>query len=1036
MPDFFRSAMPRVFISYSWDSPEHKERVRKLATFLREQGIDAHLDQWEQTTPSDGWPAWCSRQVKQADCIVVVCTEQYHDRFHGLTQPRQPGGVRWESTTIQNLLYFHYLRAAFLPIVLREADGQYVPACVLGAVVKPLVWPSDGDWAATGIVEKLDGQGPPRRSEPLPIPSHAPASAADAPNESPSLIDDEIWKGIAGIQERLSIIEGALQQPYRLNLDRPDLKRSDAHDPSIHNLHYSQRWLDFQSRPELDQLHQWVADKAAFSWWAVIAPGGTGKSRLALELIHSLDAELWDAGFLTDSFDATWLADKCQGWRPQRPTLLVVDYANARQEAVIKGLETLSHTLRDDALFPRVRLLLLDRAAGFAPGFAIHNEAFRTWNNIRDRVRRNLYQPERVPRPEMRLTNETPPLVEQDELLKLQDPPLEEWPAILTVVIGKATPPGEVPVEIDHLTDANWWDHADRLTARGRMLYLELLGVVLARNPQFITGSTGPVSTEDLLDAMLDRERNVRWLKEWPASLPCPIDWANSAELKTLTRTIGFATLVRGIPIATENDWQPVEEATQLPGEWHGLLDSYLRVDSIPPAKNGSGKQVTIDVIQPLEPDLLGERLLLRLSSPTGTGRKARSPDVSPASWIGPAFNCNSVGTAQTLNLLADDFPDHPATQAWVNAALKYLVDQFPAGEDDEWREVTAYGLGSAVSKLAIRDGFCVECRDNLISLAATAEEIRLLLLIGFMTQSKRACRLSNQAWDELAFNLAWATISRESRTKLMIAELTVNILADYGRASRMDEIERWAAAMQQAARTDFEVIEIQLRLANAAFNTITVYGTARQFPDLERWGATLTNLASAHPEAAEIQLRLAEAAVNAITVYGTAGQFPDLERWGATLAAALAQSPVTPDFMGQALATAGSLLQRCPEGGARLLTVLTSYWPGYVLNLAEDQRAPLCIVLADGLSDSAAQHHRELLAKAYSLLKPFTNGDVQTITAAVPLLRELWPLRMYLSDRGDGLVPMLGKCGLDDLVAEAAWDPWRRSADPSRAGD
>jgi hypothetical protein len=49
--------MPRVFISYSWDSDEHKDRVRALATHLRKNGIDARLDQWEEGTPPDGWPA-------------------------------------------------------------------------------------------------------------------------------------------------------------------------------------------------------------------------------------------------------------------------------------------------------------------------------------------------------------------------------------------------------------------------------------------------------------------------------------------------------------------------------------------------------------------------------------------------------------------------------------------------------------------------------------------------------------------------------------------------------------------------------------------------------------------------------------------------------------------------------------------------------------------------------------------------------------------------------------------------------------------
>ena len=39
--------IPKVFISYSHDSLEHKEWVNQLATKMRNHGIDATLDQWE-----------------------------------------------------------------------------------------------------------------------------------------------------------------------------------------------------------------------------------------------------------------------------------------------------------------------------------------------------------------------------------------------------------------------------------------------------------------------------------------------------------------------------------------------------------------------------------------------------------------------------------------------------------------------------------------------------------------------------------------------------------------------------------------------------------------------------------------------------------------------------------------------------------------------------------------------------------------------------------------------------------------------------
>jgi hypothetical protein len=52
--------IPKVFISYSHDSQEHKKWVLDLATRLRNNGVDAIIDQWElragddlQPTPPD-----------------------------------------------------------------------------------------------------------------------------------------------------------------------------------------------------------------------------------------------------------------------------------------------------------------------------------------------------------------------------------------------------------------------------------------------------------------------------------------------------------------------------------------------------------------------------------------------------------------------------------------------------------------------------------------------------------------------------------------------------------------------------------------------------------------------------------------------------------------------------------------------------------------------------------------------------------------------------------------------------------------------
>lgn len=111
---------------------------------------------------------------------------------------------------------------------------------------------------------------------------------------------------------------------------------------------------------ELDLLREFLLEgdpkKHRFKWWIWAGPAGSGKSRLALELVLEMQYRGWRAGFLPDRKNAFgW-----EAWRPAEPTLVVVDYA-ARRPLVSKWLDTLH---RNAGSFDhRVRFLLLDRTA-------------------------------------------------------------------------------------------------------------------------------------------------------------------------------------------------------------------------------------------------------------------------------------------------------------------------------------------------------------------------------------------------------------------------------------------------------------------------------------------------------------------------------------------------------------------------------------------------------------------------------------------------------------------------------------------------
>src|ERR1700683_4744600 len=90
---------PKVFISYSHDSADHKRRVLDLANRLREDGINTVLDQYFPA-PAQGWPRWMVSEIQSSDFVLLVCTETYLSRVEQRQQPGKGRGVLWERNLI------------------------------------------------------------------------------------------------------------------------------------------------------------------------------------------------------------------------------------------------------------------------------------------------------------------------------------------------------------------------------------------------------------------------------------------------------------------------------------------------------------------------------------------------------------------------------------------------------------------------------------------------------------------------------------------------------------------------------------------------------------------------------------------------------------------------------------------------------------------------------------------------------------------------------------------------------------------------
>ena len=120
---------PRVFISYSHDSSEHRQRVHSLCEHLRSDGVDAFIDQYVETAgPPEGWPRWMDTQLREADLVVLVCTAVYRRRVEGREAPGRGHGVMWEGTLVYQLLYNAGTRnERFIPVLLSDAGADDIP---------------------------------------------------------------------------------------------------------------------------------------------------------------------------------------------------------------------------------------------------------------------------------------------------------------------------------------------------------------------------------------------------------------------------------------------------------------------------------------------------------------------------------------------------------------------------------------------------------------------------------------------------------------------------------------------------------------------------------------------------------------------------------------------------------------------------------------------------------------------------------------------------------------------------------------------
>lgn len=120
------SSNPSTFISYTWESDELKTWVKELATKLRNNGIDAKLDQWE-VVHGDQMPLFMEKSVRDNDYVLIICTPKYKTKSEN-----RIGGVGYEGDIMTAEVLQNSNHRKFIPILKSGTKETALPSWLQG----------------------------------------------------------------------------------------------------------------------------------------------------------------------------------------------------------------------------------------------------------------------------------------------------------------------------------------------------------------------------------------------------------------------------------------------------------------------------------------------------------------------------------------------------------------------------------------------------------------------------------------------------------------------------------------------------------------------------------------------------------------------------------------------------------------------------------------------------------------------------------------------------------------------------------------
>ena len=115
---------PTVFISYSHDSPVHKQWVLELGKKLLQNGVDVILDRWE-LHPGVDLTQFMEVGIKDVNRVLAICTDTYVKKANA-----REGGVGYEIQIVTAQLVKDLGTDKFIPIIRQASGKEKTPTCL------------------------------------------------------------------------------------------------------------------------------------------------------------------------------------------------------------------------------------------------------------------------------------------------------------------------------------------------------------------------------------------------------------------------------------------------------------------------------------------------------------------------------------------------------------------------------------------------------------------------------------------------------------------------------------------------------------------------------------------------------------------------------------------------------------------------------------------------------------------------------------------------------------------------------------------